>query len=300
MYIFNDRAMPPAKHIVDDRPIPATVLGGDAPVAETGDKRQALADWLASADNPHFGRNFANRIWAHFFGRGLVEPVDDMRISNPPTNKALLDGLAQHFATSKFNLRQLIRDICTSRVYQLSSQPNATNAGDTRQFSRSRLRRLRADVLLDSIVQATSSERGFSYFPRGTKAIQHYPRSPGDTERPNAGDPFFETFGRSKRGTICVCETRVESNLSQALHLLVGDTIDGRVGSGQVVPRLLAAQKSPEEIIAELFVRALSRQPTAQEQAAMRELVGDKVSDRKVYEDIFSSLLQSTEFGFNH
>ncbi len=300
MYIFNDRSMSPAKHLVDDRPVPATVLGGEAAVPEMGDKRQALAHWLAAPDNPHFGRNFSNRVWAHFFGRGLVEPVDDMRISNPPTNKPLLDALAKRFADSKFNLRALVRDICTSRVYQLASQPNATNSGDTRQFSRSRLRRLRADVLLDSIVVATSSERGFSYFPRGTKAIQHYPRTPGDTEGPNAGDPFFATFGRSRRGSICVCETRVESNLSQALHLLVGDTIDGRVGGGQVVPKLLAAGKSPEEIIEELFVRTLSRKPTSEERTALRELVGDNVKDRKVFEDIFGSLLQSTEFGFNH
>ncbi|MCX7419754.1 MAG: DUF1549 and DUF1553 domain-containing protein [Planctomycetia bacterium] len=300
MYIFNDRSMAPAKHLVDDRPVPATVLGGEAAVPEMGDKRQALAAWLAAPDNPHFGRNFSNRIWAHFFGRGLVEPVDDMRISNPPTNKPLLDALAKRFAESKFNLRTLVRDICTSRVYQLSSQPNGTNSGDTRQFSRSRLRRLRADVLLDAIVVATSSERGFSYFPRGTKAIQYYPRTPGDTEGPNAGDPFFATFGRSRRGSICVCETRTESNLSQALHLLVGDTIDGRVGGGQVVPKLLAAGKSPEEIIEEMFVRTLSRKPTSEERAAMRDLVGDNVKDRKVYEDIFGSLLQSTEFGFNH
>ncbi len=300
LYIFNDRSMAPAKHLVDERPVPATVLGGEAAVPEMGDKRQALAQWLAAPDNPHFGRNFSNRIWAHFFGRGLVEPVDDMRISNPPTNKPLLDALAQHFEKSYFNLRALVRDICTSRVYQLSSQPNGTNSGDTRQFSRNRLRRLRADVLLDSIVVATSSERGFSYFPRGTKAIQYYPRTPGDTEGPNAGDPFFATFGRSRRGSICVCETRVESNLSQALHLLVGDTIDGRVGGGAVVAKLIAAGKTPDEIIEDLFLRTLSRKPTSQEAAAMRELVGDKLKDRKVFEDIFSSLLQSTEFGFNH
>lgn len=300
MYIFNDRSIAPARHLVDDRPVPATVLGADASVPEMGDKRQALAKWLAAPDNPHFARNFANRIWAHHFGRGLVEPVDDMRVSNPPTNKPLLDALARRFAESNFNLRSLVREICLSRVYQLSSQPNETNVSDTRQFSRSHLRRLRADVMLDAIVVATGGERGFSYFPRGTKAIQHYPRTTGDTEGPNAGDPFFATFGRSRRGSICVCETRVESNLSQALHLLVGDTIDGRIGSGQVVPKLLAANKTPEQILEELFIRALSRQPTAQELASLRELIGDQVKDRKVYEDIFSSLLQSTEFAFNH
>jgi hypothetical protein len=300
MYIFNDRSAGPAKHKVDGRPMLATVLGGEAPVEQMPDKRRALAAWLAASDNPHFAKNMANRVWAHFFSRGLVEPVDDMRISNPPTNKPLLDGLAGRFAESGFDLRALVRDICNSRIYQLTSQPNSTNEGDTRQFSRSRLRRLRADVLLDSIVTVTDGRRNFGMFPVGTKAIQHYPRTRGDTVLPNAGDSFFETFGRSKRGSICVCETRSESTLSQTLHMLAGDTIDGQVQGGRVVPKLIEAGRSPEEIIDELFIRALSRKPSDEERASMRELVGESVTDRQVYEDIFCSLLQTTEFGFNH
>ncbi|MFT5327832.1 MAG: hypothetical protein ACI8P0_005737 [Planctomycetaceae bacterium] len=300
MYIFNDRSAGPAKHKVDGRPMLATVLGGEAPVEKMPDKRQALASWLAAADNPHFAKNMANRVWAHFFSRGLVEPIDDMRISNPPTNKPLLDGLAGRFADSGFDLRSLVRDLCNSRIYQLTSEPNSTNEGDTRQFSRSRLRRLRADVLLDSIVTATGGRRNFGMFPVGTKAIQHYPRTRGDTVLPNAGDSFFETFGRSKRGSICVCETRSESTLSQTLHMLAGNTIDGQVQGGRVVTKLIEAGRSPEEIIDELFIRALSRKPSDQELASMRELVGEAITDRQVYEDIFCSLLQATEFGFNH
>jgi hypothetical protein len=300
MYIFNDRSAGPAKHKVDGRPMLATVLGGEAPVEQMPDKRRALAAWLAASDNPHFAKNMANRVWAHFFSRGLVEPIDDMRISNPPTNKPLLDGLARRFADAGFDLRALVRDICNSRIYQLTSQPNSTNEGDTRQFSRSRLRRLRADVLLDSIVTVTDGRRNFGMFPIGTKAIQHYPRTRGDTVLPNAGDSFFETFGRSKRGSICVCETRSESTLSQTLHMLAGDTIDGQVQGGRVVPKLIEAGRSPEEIIDELFIRALSRKPSDEERASMRELVGESVTDRQVYEDIFCSLLQTTEFGFNH
>jgi hypothetical protein len=300
MYIFNDRSAGPAKHKVDGRPMLATVLGGEAPVEQMPDKRRALAAWLAASDNPHFAKNMANRVWAHFFSRGLVEPIDDMRISNPPTNKPLLDGLARRFADAGFDLRALVRDICNSRIYQLTSQPNSTNEGDTRQFSRSRLRRLRADVLLDSIVTVTDGRRNFGMFPIGTKAIQHYPRTRGDTVLPNAGDSFFETFGRSKRGSICVCETRSESTLSQTLHMLAGNTIDGQVQGGRVVTKLIEAGRSPEEIIDELFIRALSRKPSDQELASMRELVGEAVTDRQVYEDIFCSLIQATEFGFNH
>ena len=300
MYIFNDRSAAPAKHLVDSRPVPATVLGGESPVEDIPDKRQALAAWLAAPDNPHFSRNISNRVWAHFFNRGLVEPVDDMRISNPPTNGPLLDALAKKFADSNFNLRELVRDICNSRVYQLASQPNETNAGDARQFSRSRLRRLRADVLLDTIVMATDGRRDFGMFPSGTKAIQHYPRTRGDTVLPNAGDSFFETFGRSRRGSICVCETRSDSTLSQTMHLLAGNTIPRQIQQGRVIPKLLEAAKSSEEIIETLFLRALSRKPTTTEMSGMQELVGEAVSDQQIYEDIFCSLLQSTEFGFNH
>ena len=196
-YIYNDASAEPAKHLVDDRPMPPTVLGGEKPVPPGVDPRAELARWLTSPSNELFARNLANRIWAHHMGAGLVEPLDDMRVSNPPTNKPLLDALARHLVKSGFNLRALVRDICTSRVYQLSSKPNATNAGDDRQFSRCRLRRLRADVLLDSIVQVTGSSRGFTDFPVGTKAVQYYPRLPGDTTGPHTGDGFFDTFGRS-------------------------------------------------------------------------------------------------------
>jgi len=299
-YIYNDLAAPPAKHLLDGRPVPAMVLGGEQAVPKGADTRKALAAWLTSPENDLFSQNMANRIWAHFMGRGLVEPLDDMRISNPPTNKPLLDALAKHLVDSKFNLRALVREICTSRVYQLSSQPNATNALDDRQFSRARLRRLRADVLMDSVVKATESERGFRDFAVGTKAIQFYPRTPGDTTGPHAGDPFFETFGRSSRATVCACETKTEPTLSQALHLIAGDTVHPRISHGGVVPTLITAGASPEAIIEHLFIRALSRKPTAEEATGMRALIGEKTKDRKAYEDLFWGLLNSTEFSFNH
>ncbi len=299
-YIFNDPLAAPAKHLVDERPVPATVLGAETPIAKGGDPRVALAKWLTSPENELFSRNLANRIWSHFMGRGLVEPLDDMRISNPPTNKPLLDALAKHLVDSKFNLRSLVRDICTSRVYQLSSKPNSTNALDDRQFSRARLRRLRADVLLDSILQVTGGERGFSNFPSGTKAVLFYPRTSGDTTGPHPGDPFFETFGRSSRATICACETKPEPTLSQTLHLVAGDTVQSRIHSGGIVPKLIAANASPEVILETIFVRALSRKPTGAELTGMLKLIGTETKDRRAYEDIFWSLLNSTEFMFNH
>jgi hypothetical protein len=154
-------------------------------------------------------------------------------------------------------------------------------------------------LLLDSIVQATGSERGFVGFPVGTKAIQYYPRLPGDTTGPHAGDPFFDTFGRSSRASICSCETKPEPTLSQALHLMAGDTVQGRISSG-AIGGMLAANRTPESIIDELYIRALSRRPTQEEMSGMMALVGKDVKNRRVYEDIFWSLLNSTEFTFNH
>ena len=183
-YIFNNRRAAPSRHKVDGRPMVATVLGGEGPAAANLDSRVALARWLTSPQNGLFARNIANRLWARFFHRGLVEPVDDLRISNPPTNGPLLEELARGFVKYGFDQRALIRDICNSRTYQLASKPNATNKLDDRQFSRARLRRLRADVLLDSIIKVTEWDRPFRNFPKGTRAVQFYPRTPGDTSQP--------------------------------------------------------------------------------------------------------------------
>jgi Protein of unknown function (DUF1549)/Protein of unknown function (DUF1553) len=299
-YVYNDASAEPAKHLVDDRPMAATVLGGEAPVPKGSDPRKALAAWLTSPKNDLFTHNLANRIWAQFMGRGLVEPLDDMRISNPPSNKALLDAMAAELASNGFNLRALVREICTSRVYQLSVQPNSTNAADTRQFSRAQLRRLRADVLLDAIVKATDGERSFQYFPAGIKAIQQYPRTSGDTTGARSGDPFFETFGRSDRATVNAGETKMEPTLSQTLHFIAGNTLQDQIGKGKVVPKLLSAGQPPEAIVEELYIRALSRKPDGDELKGMLELAAKAPGDRVVYEDIFWSLIDSTEFLFNH
>ena len=297
-YIFNNRKASPANHKVDGRPMAATVLGGTAPADAKLDSRIALASWITAPDNALFARNMANRIWARFFHRGLVDPVDDMRISNPPTNGPLLDALTRQFVKYNFDQRQLIRDICNSRTYQLSSQPNATNQMDDRQFSRARLRRLRSDVLLDSIIKATEWDRPFRNFPKGTKAIEFYPRTPGDTAQPLWFDDFLKTFGRSSRNSICVCETRAEPTLSQSLHLIVGDNTNLAIRAG-LIPKLLKQAKGAPEIIEDLFIRCLSRKPTQGELAAMLDLVGDEREQREPYEDILWSLLNSTEFSFN-
>ena len=211
----------------------------------------------------------------------------------------MLGELATRFVKYGFDQRALIRDICNSRTYQLASQPNATNKLDDRQFSRARLRRLRADVLLDSIIKVTEWDRPFRNFPKGTKAIQFYPRTPGDTSQPLWFDDFLKTFGRSSRNSICSCETRGEPTLSQTLHMIVGKNISNAINAG-LVTRLLQRGDGPSALIEELFIRCLSRKPTAEELAAMLELVAEDVKEKAPYEDILWSLLNSTEFSFNH
>jgi len=298
--IYYDPSAGPAKHPLDGRPMPPTVLGGTEPLGASGDQRAALAKWLTAPDNALFSRNLANRIWAQLFGRGVVEPVDDVRANNPASNEPLLDALATRLVAKHFDLRALVRDICNSRVYQLSSKPNTYNAADTQQFSHAHLRRLRADVLLDAIGTVTSVPRRFNGFPEGTRAIDYYPREVGDTAGPHFGDPFFATFGRSSRGTACACETKREPTLPQALHMAVGDTIRDRVFASAEWKKLIDPSASPQTIIEELFIRTLSRQPTDTELVELKKLVAEAPRDASRYEDILWSLLNSSEFAFNH
>ncbi|MEZ6121729.1 MAG: DUF1549 and DUF1553 domain-containing protein [Planctomycetaceae bacterium] len=297
--IYYDPAVAPARHLIDQRPMPARTLGSVEPVAHDGDPRRALAEWLTSPDNDLFSRNLANRIWAQLMGRGIVEPVDDVRVSNPPVNGPLLDALAKRLVASDFSLKSLVRDICRSRTYQLSSEPNDSNRQDSRQFSHARLRRLRADVLMDSVVTVTGVDRGFSGFPAGTRAINVYPRVAGDTSGPHFGDQFFETFGRSSRNTVCACETKKEATLSQTLHMAVGDTLKPRLAAGGRLKQLVESEESPEDVLKTMFVMALTRQPTDEELSLLRALIGSHEKDPAVYEDIFWGLLNSTEFAFN-
>ena len=174
-----------------------------------------------------------------------------------------MDALAQRLVASDFDLRSLVRDICNSRVYQLSSQPNASNKLDTRQFSRSYLRRLRADVLMDSFVAVTGMERGFNDWPKNTKAIDFYPRTGGDTARAGCGDVFMETFGRSPRKSVSSTETKLEPTLSQTLHLMVGNTLEPRLGANGRLNRILKESATPEAALEQLFILSLSRTPTA-------------------------------------
>ncbi|MBC7820214.1 MAG: DUF1549 domain-containing protein, partial [Planctomycetaceae bacterium] len=242
--VYNNNANNTVEHPVNGRKMKPKFLGGDAPEVEGQDPRVSLAKWLTSPDNAAFGQTMANIIWSHFFGRGIVEPVDDVRISNPPSNKELLEALGVKLAEYGFDKKKLVRDICNSRTYQLSAATNPTNELDEAYFSHSYVRRLQAEVLLDTITRITSTEDRFQSSPQGTRAVQLYAG--------NVTNFFLTTFGRAPRETACSCEVNKEANLSQALHLVNGDTITLKVAGSRLIPSLLAAKHPPEKIVEEL------------------------------------------------
>lgn len=233
-------------------------------------------------------------------GRGIVHPVDDVRVTNPPVNEPLLADLATHLVASNFSLRALVRDICNSRTYQLSSTPNASNRGDTRQFSRAYLRRLRGDVFVDSVIAVTGMPRRFSGFPDGVRAIDYYPRSSGGTEGPNYGDDVFKCLGRSPRGSVSSTETKSAPTLSQALHFSVGDTVNPRLSCGGALEAYVKDKAQPAMVIDELFIKCLSRSPSSEELSGFQEMIPAPPVNVRPYEDVVWALLNSTEFMFNH
>ena len=279
-------------HPVHKKPMTPKFLGDDTPKIPKGsDRREILAEWLASPKNPFFARNLANLVWAHFFGQGIIEPVDDVRISNPPSNPELLDELSAKFTEYNYDFKKLIRDVCNSRIYQLSTKTNASNESDTRNFARSHLRRLRAEVMLDVISQTTETKNKFQGLPLGAKAIQ--------IADGRVSNYFLTTFGRAKRETVCSCEVVMEPSLSQALHLLNGDTTNTRIRQGKVVESSLKAGKKPDQIIDELYLRCYSRKPSTAEKTNLLASL-DSENPREGLEDIFWALLNSKEFMFNH
>jgi hypothetical protein len=296
--VIFDPTAAPAKHMVDGRPMPAKVLGAVEPAGSEGDPRRALAAWIRDPANDLVNRNIANRLWAHLFGMGIVDPVDDFRATNPPSNEPLLAGLAARFVETGRKMRPLMRDICNSRVYQLSAKPTPSGASDTRQFSHARLRRLRADVLLDSVVAVTGTPRSLPRWASGTKAVAYFNRVPDST----TGDRVLDTFGQSARGSVCACDTKTDPSLSQVMHFLVGDTAGPRVhtaATSGVLKKILDDHSTPEHVIEAIFIRVLSRRPTSEEMAAMLKIVAEG-KPPAVYEDIFAGLLNSSEFLFNH
>ena len=270
------------------------LLGGAAPATQATDRRKVLSDWLTSPDNTLVARNLANIYWQHFFGTGIIDPVDDVRVSNPPSNPALLDALAAHLTEANFDFRVLIRDILNSRTYQHASTPNDTNRADRRNFSRGYPRRPQAEVLWDCITQVTGHRPNFYLEMPGTRAVQLF--DGGLT------NDFLNLFGRTRRETPCTCDIKNAPTLTQALHLINGDTVSTTIRNGnrlqQWLPRF---QNDMSQVLDYLSLTTLSRLPTVAEKTAFTELLKTHPGGRDAaFEDIFWTLLNSSEFLFNH
>lgn len=255
------------------------------------DRRRPLAAWLTSRENKEFSRSVVNRYVAFLLGRGLVEPVDDMRATNPPTNPELLDQLARHFTESGFNIKQLMRAIMTSRLYQLESQPTLANAGDEKFYSHFHVKRLGAEPLMDAIDSVTGVPTKFKSLPAGTRAIEL-----PDAEYP---DYFLNVFGKPRRVSVCECERVPDENLSQALHTLNGDFLMGKIAdkTGRL-SKEIEAKKTDDEIITEIYLRALSRRPSDSEVATSRQFVSETPNRQEILEDLLWSVMNSKQFLF--
>jgi hypothetical protein len=290
--VFN-RGGGEVNHPVGGRKMDPKYLGGPTAQLEKGqDRRDALGKWLTSTDNPYFATSVANRVWAHFFGKGIVEPIDDIRVSNPPINPELFNTLGNRLVQYKYDFKQLVRDICNSQAYQRSTERNESNATDERNFAHGNIRRIPAEMLLDCIGQATGSQDKFQGLPQGSRAVQI---ADGKTS-----NYFLTTFGRAPRDTVCACEAKTEPTLSQALHMLNGTTIEGKVVRGGLVQKMVEEKKTPPEVIEAIYVRSLTRKPTPAETERLMTVVTAAENPVQGLQDVYWAVLNSREFLFNH
>jgi hypothetical protein len=291
--VYVKAVAPKARNPRSGQDVPPTPLGGESlDVPSYDDARHYLVDWMADPENPYFARALVNRYWKHFFGKGIVDPEDDLRVTNPPSNPELLDSLAKHFIDNQFDLKDLVRTICKSSVYQLSSVPTESNIGDTQNFSSFYPRRFPAEVLNDAVNAVALSTTNFGNIPRGTTSVQ----------LPDNGfnNYFLQVFGKPEAESACECERSVEANLSQSLHLLNSTDIQGRLQTGTGRASLLAREKerTTDEKVRELYLAAFSREPSAQEQAFVVQQVESYTDQKQAWEDVLWAIFNAKEFQF--
>jgi hypothetical protein len=277
------------------RPQPPRFLGGAEPKLPEGtDRREAYARWLTSGENRFFARGLVNRFWSYFFHRGIIEPVDDIRNTNPPINPALLDALTKDFVEHRFDARHLMRRIVTSAAYQRSSVPTADNRRDELNFSHAIPRRVPAEALLDSLVQATGVPESFGGAPGGFRA--------GQLPDANVSTPFLGLFGKPQRMEACECERDNSSNMLQALHFINGPSILGRVQNPGARPAQLIAQKlTDEQLVTELHLWSLARRPTAEElKVGLEHFKAYGAKRAEAAQDLMWALLNSKDFQLVH
>ena len=304
--IFHKRGVAKATNKKNNQPVQPAGLGADSPALTVDDDpRHALVDWMSKDGNPFFSHTLVNRYWKHFFGRGLVDPEDDMRETNPSVNPELLEELASTFVANKFDMKQLIRDICRSKTYQFSSIPNDYNVKDKHNFARHYPQRLQAEVLLDSIDDLTQVRTGFSGLPPGTRATM----LPDNSY--NNGSYFLSVFGRPDNASACECERSGDASLAQSLHLINSKDIQNKLSSGVGRAQKLAKDKdrTDAEKIEELYYVAFARSPKKEELKLALDYLAREVENEKgektpadkgkSYEDIVWAIFNTKEFLFN-
>ena len=279
-------------HPVGGAVVKPRFLGGGPAATDGKDRRVVLAEWMTSNENPFFAKSVANRIWAHFAGVGIVNPVDDFRASNPASNPELLDALAAKIIEYKYDIKQLVRDICNSQTYQRTTVPVPGNEDDLRNYSHATVRRIPAENMLDCISQVTTTKDKFRGLPLGARAVQI---ADGATS-----NYFLNTFGRSARATVCADEATTDPSLSQALHLINGGTISGKINQGQLIQNWKKDGLTPDAIIDRIYLRSLSRKPTESERARLMQLISESANPDQGLHDVFWAVLNSREFIFNH
>jgi hypothetical protein len=287
--VVNKRTQKPAAI----KPLDGEVLD----IAADVDPRQQLVDWMVDPKNPFFAKAVANRYWAHFFGRGIVDPLDDMRVTNPPSNPELLDALAQNLIDNKYSLKSLIKTICKSHTYQLSSLPNDFNKHDKQTYARYYPKRLQAEVLLDAVCQVTASPTQFGGLPTD----QHAPNRAIMLPDESFASYFLDVFGRPQRISACECERVSEANLAQALHLLNSDEVQQKLNRGDGrADKLAKDTRQDNQKVEELFLWAFARKPSAEDmKSALDHIAKHEKNKRVAYENIIWALLNTKEFIFN-
>ena len=292
-YIYSERVGEVTQPRTSKQMEPKFMGGAIAKVAPGKDRREALAAWMTSAENPFVPKSVVNRIWYHLMGRGIVDPVDDFRDSNPSANDELLDALAKDFVAKGFDAKHLIRTIMNSRTYQLSAMTNEFNKDDNKYFSHAVTKLHTAETLFDALCFVTDVPEKFAGFALGTRAVQ---LPDGEINH-----PFLKTFGQPARELACECERESDSNLAQALQLINGPAVNDRLRNPtNRIGKLIAAKKTDTEILNELFLVSLSRMPSADESKAMIDHVTKSMDKRKAWEDVHWALINSKEFLFRH
>jgi hypothetical protein len=261
------------------------------------DLRDRLVDWMVEPKNPYFSRAVVNRYWAHFFSRGIVDPADDMRATNPPSNPELLDGLADDFVRHGFDLKHLIRTIVNSRTYQLSAEPNDYNRTDQQAYARYYPKRLGAEVLLDGIIRATGSSLKVPELP----SDPHGPVRAIMLADESYGSYFLDVFGRPQRNSACACERVGDANLAQALHLLNSEEVQSLLADPQgAAARWAADPRAESDKIQELFLGAVGKRPTPRQlELALANVAAHEKQKRLAYENILWAVINTKEFLFN-